>query len=88
MLVNREIENELYHDAGDTRVQKARLYVRTGRTKIEKINYNIAMGHRIDIYLFGDEGDISIPYNSERELEIAWDKLRFCLNKIKMEELK
>ena len=40
MLVNREIENELYHDAGDTRVQKARLYVRTGRTKIEKINYN------------------------------------------------
>ena len=40
MLVNKEIENELYHDAGDTRVQKARLYVRTGRTKIEKINYN------------------------------------------------
>ena len=40
MLVNKEIEEELYHDAGDTRVQKARLYVRTGRTKIEKINYN------------------------------------------------
>ena len=40
MLVNKEIENELYYDAGDTRVQKARLYVRTGRTKIEKINYN------------------------------------------------
>ena len=40
MLVNKEIENELYHDAGETRVQKARLYVRTGRTKIEKINYN------------------------------------------------
>jgi len=40
MLVNKEIENELYNDAGDTRVQKARLYVRTGRTKIEKINYN------------------------------------------------
>ena len=40
MLVNKEIENELYYDAGDSRVQKARLYVRTGRTKIEKINYN------------------------------------------------
>ena len=40
MLVNKEIENELYYDAGEERVQKARLYVRTGRTKIEKINYN------------------------------------------------
>ena len=40
MLVNKEIENELYYDAGDARVQKARLYVRTGRTQIEKINYN------------------------------------------------
>ena len=40
MLVNRDIEQELYNDAGDTRVQKARLYVKTGRTQIEKINYN------------------------------------------------
>lgn len=40
MLVNREVEEELYSDAGDTRVQKARLYVKTGRTQIEKINYN------------------------------------------------
>ena len=29
--------NELYQDAEEARVQKARLYVRTGRTKIEKI---------------------------------------------------
>lgn len=40
MLVNKEIENQLYYDAGDTRVEKARLYVRTGKTQIEKINYN------------------------------------------------
>ena len=40
MLVNKDIENELYTDAGETRVEKARLYVRTGRTEIEKINYN------------------------------------------------
>ena len=36
MLVNRDVIDELYQDAGDTRVQKARLYVRTGRTEIEK----------------------------------------------------
>lgn len=39
MLVNKGVINELYQDAGDTRVQKARLYVRTGRTEIEKIHY-------------------------------------------------
>ena len=40
MLVNPRIEEELYNDAGDTRTQKARIYVKTGRTQIEKINYN------------------------------------------------
>ena len=40
MLVNKKVEDELYYDAGETRVQKARLYVKTGRTEIEKINYN------------------------------------------------
>ena len=40
MLVNEEIINELYFDAGNQRVQKARLYVKTGKVNIEKINYN------------------------------------------------
>mgnify|MGYP003306613592 CR=1 FL=1 len=40
MLVNKKIENELYDGAGETRVQKARIYVKTERVKIEKINYN------------------------------------------------
>ena len=40
MLVNDEIMEELYFDAGNERVQKARLYVRTQRVEIEKINYN------------------------------------------------
>ena len=39
MLVDENVINELYQDAGETRVQKARLYVRTGRTEIEKIHY-------------------------------------------------
>ena len=38
MLVNNEIIQELYEDAGSTRVEKARQYMRTGRTEIEKIN--------------------------------------------------
>ena len=40
MLVNPRIEEELYNDAGDTRTQKARIYVKTGRKKKKKINYN------------------------------------------------
>ena len=40
MLVNNEVVNELYSDAGSERVQKARLYVKTRRVEIEKINYN------------------------------------------------
>lgn len=40
MLVNDDIINELYFDAGSERVQKARLYVKTNRVEIEKINYN------------------------------------------------
>ena len=40
MLVNKAIEQELYDDAGEERVEKARLYVQTGRTQLEKINYN------------------------------------------------
>ena len=39
MLVDKNVINELYQDAGERRVQKARLYVRTGRTEIEKIHY-------------------------------------------------
>ena len=39
MLVDKNVINELYKDAGETRVQKARLYVKTGRTEIEKIHY-------------------------------------------------
>ena len=40
MLVSNEVIKELYEDAGNTRVEKARLYMRTGRTEIEKIHYD------------------------------------------------
>lgn len=40
MFVDDEIIEELYYDAGNERVQKARLYVKTQRVEIEKINYN------------------------------------------------
>ena len=39
MLVEDRIVKQLYQDAGENRVQKARLYVRTGRTEIKKIHY-------------------------------------------------
>ena len=40
MLINKKIIEELYYDAGEERIQKARLYTKTGRVEIEKINYN------------------------------------------------
>ncbi len=40
MLVNDEIIERLLWDAESERVQKARLYVKTQRVEIEKINYN------------------------------------------------
>ena len=36
MLVNDEIINELYNDAGSERVQKSRLYVRTEECQLKK----------------------------------------------------
>ena len=68
MLVNREIENELYNDAGDTRVQKARLYVRTGRTKIEKINYNDENNFEITGKVTGQEIYRTHVYIEEGEI--------------------
>ena len=40
MLVNDEIIEEMLFDAGSERAQKARVYVKTKRVEIEKINYN------------------------------------------------
>ena len=40
MLRNKKVIEELYFDAGEERIQKARLYTKTGRVEIEKINYN------------------------------------------------
>ena len=55
MLVNRGIEQELYNDAGEERVEKARLYVTTGRTNIEKINYNDECNFEITGKVTGQE---------------------------------
>ena len=68
MLVNRVIEEELYNDAGDTRVQKARLYVRTGRTKIEKINYNDENNFEITGKVTGQEIYRTHVYIEEGEI--------------------
>ena len=51
MLVNDEIVEEMFYDAGNERVSKARLYVKTGKVAITKINYN-------DINNFELTGDV------------------------------
>ena len=55
MIVNSEIINELYEDAGDTKVQKARLYVKTGRTEIKKVNYEDEKNFEITGLVTGQE---------------------------------
>ena len=37
--VNKDIIHELYENAGETRIQKGRLYAKIGRVEIEKIYY-------------------------------------------------
>ena len=53
MLVNDEVINELYFDAGSDRVQKARTYVKTRKVEISKINYkthiSVEDGEIIDV---------------------------------------
>ena len=55
MLVAKSTEQELYNDAGEERVQKARLYVKTGRTQLEKINYNDEKNFEITGKVTGQE---------------------------------
>ena len=55
MLVENEIINELYIDAGEARVQKARIYVRTGRTEIEKMHYEDRKNFNITGKVTGQE---------------------------------
>ena len=69
MLVNREVVNELYENAGETRVQKARLYVRTGRTEIEKINYEDVNNFEITGKVTGQEIYRTHIYVSDGEIE-------------------
>ena len=69
MLVNKEIENELYYDAGDSRVQKARLYVKTGRAQIEKINYNDENNFEITGKVTGQEIYRTHIYIEDGEIE-------------------
>ncbi len=55
MLVSKEVENAIYENAGDMRVQKARLYVKTGRTEIVKINYENENNFKITGKVTGQE---------------------------------
>lgn len=55
MLVSKEVEKAIYENAGDIRVQKARLYVKTGRTEIVKINYENENNFKITGKVTGQE---------------------------------
>ena len=69
MLVSNDIIKELYENAGNTRVEKARLYMRTGRTQIEKIHYNNAENFEITGKVTGQEVYRTHIYVSNGEIE-------------------
>ena len=69
MLVNNEIINELYDNAGNLRVEKARIYMRTGRTEIEKIHYNNSENFEITGKVTGQEVYRTHIYVSNGEIE-------------------
>ena len=69
MLVNNEVIRELYENAGSTRVEKARLYMRTGRTQIEKIHYNNPENFEITGRVTGQEVYRTHIYVSNGEIE-------------------
>ena len=55
MLVNPKIKEELYENAGEIRVQKARLYAKTGRVDITKVNYTNKDNFEITGKVIGQE---------------------------------
>ncbi len=55
MIVENGVINDLYEFAGDTRVQKARLYVKTGRVEIKKVNYEDKRNFEITGKVTGQE---------------------------------
>ena len=55
MLVDNKIKEELFEDAGDIRVQKARLYVKTEKVDITKINYKNKNNFEITGKVLGQE---------------------------------
>ena len=69
MLVAKSTEQELYNDAGEERVQKARLYVKTGRTQLEKINYNDEKNFEITGKVTGQEVYRTHIYIEDGEIE-------------------
>ena len=53
MLVNRNLSRELYEDAGEQRIQKAKEYIKQGRVDILESDYedmnNFAVKAKIDL---------------------------------------
>ena len=69
MLVSKEVIDELYDNAGNARVEKARLYMRTGRAQIEKIHYNNPKNFEITGKVTGQEVYRTHIYVSNGEIE-------------------
>lgn len=72
MLVNKQLSQEIYDDAGEIRVTKAKKYIKQGRVNIIKSDYedkdNFSLTARVDGYLDEYQVDIDVK---KGELEVA-----------------
>ena len=55
MLVDDKVKEELFEDAGETRVQKARLYMKTGKAEIIKMDFKNKNNFEITGKVLGQE---------------------------------
>lgn len=72
MLVNKQLSQEIYHDAGETRVTKAKRYINQGRVNIIKTDYQNQDNFSLTSIVTGNNDDYQVDIEVKKgELEIA-----------------
>ena len=72
MLINRELSQELYQDAGYERTKKAKEYVRDGKINITKMEYEDLDNFQITSKVRGNYDDYEVEISVKKgELDIA-----------------
>ena len=72
MLVNKKLSQEIYNDAGETRISKAKRYVKEGKVNITKSDYENENNFSLTSIVSGNFDDYKVNIEIKKgELEIA-----------------